>query len=188
MPLRHGILYIERRNGKKIKGGKEMKISKWAENIEVHEWEDGKTFSVTYKSNYGTGVRLFGSKELAERFARGEEIVWAEHKKGRKVEICPETEKHEQFENWTERENGREVTTEPIVGYHFGFEGKKLAAVETCFYFEIRDDRTEIPTGTIMVEFPAGTEITKYGDDEFRVVLDPSFTAWRLKPGWRTEK
>lgn len=135
----------------------------------------------------GGGYRVFGNMELAQKFASGETIEFKAPQKSRKVNISGTSEKPAQFETWAERPTREEVTTEKIIGYHFGFEGKELAAVETCFYGKWPSHKIFVPPGTIMVEVPAGTKVTWY-DDEFRVVLDDTMKAYKLRSTWLKER
>lgn len=162
-----------------------MKLWSRAKNVRIKN-RGHEGFFVLWDDVYGGGCRFFGSLELAEKYARGEEITFSKPQKKRRIRISLDAKKPPQDEPWNERSTGTEITTGKLVGYHFGTSGKELAAVETCFYAEFPKEKTYIPSGAIVVEIPAGTEVFWY-DDEFRVVLDPSFTAWELKPGWRTE-
>lgn len=181
MPSRKGA--VTRRHGKK----EVLKLKLWsrAENIRIKN-KGHEGYFVFWDDVYGGGCRAFGSMELAEKYARGEEVTFAEPQKKREIHISAEAQKPPQDEPWNERSTGTEITTEKLVGYHFGASGEELAAVETCFYAEFPKEKTYIFSGTVMVEIPAGTEVFWYGD-EFRVVLDPSFAAWELKSGWRAE-
>jgi len=153
-----------------------------ASDIKIED-RGGNGVFVLFHTPYGRTFRKFGDIVTAERFALGERINFKIPAKSKKLAITETASKPAQFEDWTERMTSEEITTEPMVGYHLGFSGKEMANVETCFYGAWPNEKTQIPPGTIMVEIPTGTRIAWY-DTEFRVTINSSMNAWKLKSGW----
>ena len=153
-----------------------------ASNIRIED-RGGNGVFVLFHTPYGSAFRKFGDITTAEKFASGEKVSFKMPSKSKKLAITSTPIKPAQFENWTERSTGEEIITETMIGYHFGFSGKELANVETCFYGMWPSEKTQVPPGCVMVEIPPGTKIEWY-DTEFRVVLKESMNAWELKSGW----
>jgi hypothetical protein len=147
--------------------------------IGIEEW--GGWWRVEIENCYGRNIRKFSTQIEAQAYAEGKRLVYSAPTKGRRIKISGEN-KPEQFETWTERKTGSEILAESLVGYHFGFFGKTLAEVETCFFLNWPAEKTTVPAGAIRIEVPAGTKVDYY-DDEFRVVLDSSMKAWKLTKG-----
>jgi len=158
-----------------------ISISKYARNIKIEDRGTKGVFA-QWSDPYDC-FRIFGDIFTAEKFASGEKISFKLPTKSKRLPISSTASKPSQFENWTERMTRDEVTTETLIGYHFGFSGKELSNVETCFYGVWPSGKTQVPPGCIMVEIPAGTKIEWY-ETEFRVVLTEGMKAWKLKSGW----
>jgi len=160
---------------------KSISISPYAKNIKIEDRKEKGLF-VFWNDPYDC-FRIFENLSIAEKFASGEKIYFQEPKKGKLIPITERPKKSKQFEKWTERSTNEEFTTEVITGYHFGFSGKELAAVETCFYTEWPNQKTQVPPCCIIIEIPAGTKVTYY-DDEIRVILNNNMKVWKLKSGF----
>ena len=159
-----------------------MKISPWAERIKIEDREKAGIF-VLWKDCFGGGYRSFANRETAEKFAAGEDISLSPPVLGKEIPISETAGKPRQFEKWTEKKTREEVLSSTQEGYHFGFSGKSIAAVETCFYAAWPEEKTWVPGGTIHITVPAGTQVEWY-EDEFRVVIQPGMKIRRVKKGW----
>jgi len=161
-----------------------ISIPSYSKNIRIED-RGTKGIFVLYSNPYDC-FRIFGDMTTAEKFAVGKKISFKMPTKSKKLPITSIPKKSKQFENWTETCTSEEVTKETITGYHFGFSGSALAAVETCFYQNWPENKTQVPPGCIIVEIPAGTKIEWY-ETEFRVILTENMKAWKIKSGWLKE-
>lgn len=122
--------------------------------------------------------RSFSSRELAERFAAGEEVIPAPEK-GERVRLTTRAAYAGPDEAWTERQTAEEILSASITAYHFGRKTKSWRPQMTCFYRRWPDRLAEIPSGTFIAEIPPGTAVQYFDDDEIRVDLaQPGIKIW----------
>jgi|SRR3989304_2438652 len=151
------------------------------QETEIQKRED--CIAVLYTNRYGRVGRYFETEKDAEIFIKTGRVEYSvpQLSKNKKIRIIPGEKVQDEI--WTERTTGTEILEEKIIGYHFGFFGKNLVSCETCFYSNWPSGMNQIPGGAIIVEIPAGTEITWY-DGEFRCEILPGWNAQRIEAGW----
>jgi len=129
---------------------------------------------------YGKRIKEFPDKKRAEHFFEtGEMPQMPIPMKGQRVKITQNKKDYPgQFEEWTERKTGEQITNKTTIGYHYGPDRDKFVGKVTSFY---KNPSENVRNG-YLVEIPAGTRIEFFGDDEFRVDLSlPGIGLWKIK-------
>ena len=157
-----------------------MKIDRRAYNVMIEQRRSDVAVFFDHPA-YGKCFRSFSSRELAERFAAGEEVS-PQPRKGAPVKITARAKYRGQDERWTERSDGETVLGKPMTVFHFGFDGNALRAKTTCFYRAWPDRIAEVPNGALIAEIAAGATVEFFDDDEVRVDLGSGFVrVWRAE-------
>uniref|UniRef100_A0A6M3J7D8 Uncharacterized protein n=1 Tax=viral metagenome TaxID=1070528 RepID=A0A6M3J7D8_9ZZZZ len=121
---------------------------------------------------YQNCFRSFSSRELAERFVAGEDVVPV-IVKSRRVKISSSAAYPGQDEEWTERGTGEEILSSAITVYHFGRKANRWNPKVTCFYRSWPSAYAELPSdrATFVAELPPGCSVEYFDNDEVRVDL-----------------